>query len=95
MSIVKQHKSSKKESNAFYAKLDAKGRLVIPAQMRKALDFKEGDAFAISVGEDRVPHMRNIRHELESLKGILKHPNGKKGIVKEFLADRRQDAANE
>lgn len=35
-------------------KLDVLGRIVIPAEIRKSLDLKEGGALDISMDEDRI-----------------------------------------
>lgn len=75
--------------------LGENGRIVIPAAIRKALGLKAGDRLTVisSAGELRI---LSRKMALESIRaGILQQGGSLDGILDEFLAERRNEAARE
>ena len=67
------------------------GRLVIPAEMRKAMGVKPGDALVLKVSDGEltaVSQLVSIRKIQERL-APYKKPG--ENVVDEFLADRREE----
>jgi len=89
------HISSFHPKNSHHAKLQGGGRLVIPAEYRKALD--------ISVGEDIVMRLEGDEIRIYSLQQavrraqalVRKHVDKKRSLVDELIAERRQEAKRE
>lgn len=76
--------------------MDDKGRLVLPAALRKKAGFKNGEVFAISLDRNLVVRASSIKKKIHSLRGILKFaPQRGKSIVDELIAERRAEAADE
>lgn len=87
------------EDRRITAVLDASGRLVVPASLRKALGFRrrqrvvltrEGRALRIERVEDTVDAAVREAQEL-----ARRHGGGRGGQVDAFLAERRQEAHRE
>ncbi len=75
------------------ARLDDRGRLVLPADFRTRLGLKPGDKVTISEESDgslRVQSRRSAAHALIGLAGSLDH-----SAVEDLAADRREQAAAE
>lgn len=77
--------------------LGAKGRVVIPASVRRALGLKEGDSLAVSYeGQKLVLASRRARlAEFESELGELRKKLKGRDLVRELDDDRAGDAAAE
>jgi AbrB family looped-hinge helix DNA binding protein len=75
--------------------LGESGRIVLPAAIRKKFGLKAGDRLTVSDGGDSIQIMSR-RMALESIQaGIIKHRGSLSGVLDEFLAERRQEAARE
>ncbi len=75
--------------------LGESGRIVLPASIRKEHGLKAGDLLTVISGEGAI-RILNRRMALESIRaGIIKQRGSLKGIVDEFLAERREEAARE
>jgi AbrB family looped-hinge helix DNA binding protein len=75
------------------ARLDDRGRLVLPADFRNRLGLKPGDEVRISEESDgslRVESRRTAAHALIGLAGSLDH-----SVLEDLAADRREQAAAE
>ena len=75
------------------ARLDGRGRLVLPAGFRNRLGLKPGDEVRISEESDgslRVESRRTAAHALIGLAGSLDH-----SVLEDLRADRREQAAAE
>jgi AbrB family looped-hinge helix DNA binding protein len=75
------------------ARLDDRGRLVLPAEFRNRLGLKPGDELRISEESDgslRIESRRTAAHALIGLAGSLDH-----SALEDLAADRREQAAAE
>jgi AbrB family transcriptional regulator, stage V sporulation protein T len=72
----------------YHAKIIAGGKVVIPADMRRALNVKDGDSIVFEREGDVfvVKSYRQVVHEVQAeFKRLVPNP----GTVDEFLAERR------
>ena len=75
--------------------LGESGRIVLPAAIRKELGLKTGDRLTVSTDGGAI-RILSRKAALASIRaGIIKHRGTLDGIVDEFLAERREEAARE
>lgn len=55
-------------------KLDSKGRITVPRQVRDCLSLIPGDLVEFERDGDGTVLMRRARHDIRSLKGIVRPP---------------------
>lgn len=75
--------------------LGESGRIVLPASIRKELGIKPGERLTV-ISEPNGIRILSRKMALESIRaGIIKKRDSLKGILDEFLAERREEAARE
>jgi AbrB family looped-hinge helix DNA binding protein len=75
--------------------LGESGRIVLPAAIRKELGLKAGDHLTVSWDQGAIRIMSR-KMALESIRAdIIKQRGSLAGILDEFLAERREEAAGE
>jgi AbrB family transcriptional regulator, stage V sporulation protein T len=75
--------------------LGESGRIVLPAQIRKEFGLKPGDRLTVISDKGSIRIMTR-RMALESIQaGIIKHRGSLTGLLDEFIAERRQEAARD
>lgn len=81
--------------NAQRGKLVSGGRLQIPADVRKALGLKDGDAVTLEVIDGRL-HVRPFRQVIAEIQDRVRElvPEGV-SLADELIADRRAEAERE
>ena len=72
--------------------LDAEGRLTLPESVRQKLGLSAGDRLILSVSEEGVLQLVSLKHQVDSLRGILTNPNPGQSVVDEFIQERHQSA---
>jgi AbrB family looped-hinge helix DNA binding protein len=83
------------EPRAYQARLDASGRIVLPAEVRERHDWSEGDA-VIVVDDERGVQVKSFdRVVAEAQAYVLSFIPQDVQLVDELLAERRADAARE
>ncbi|WP_027881226.1 AbrB/MazE/SpoVT family DNA-binding domain-containing protein [Meiothermus rufus] len=78
--------------------LGVRGRLVLPAAVRRALGLREGDRLVLRLREDGVIELVGAREVVRESKGLLGrlYPDLKgKALAQELLQDRRREALQE
>jgi AbrB family looped-hinge helix DNA binding protein len=76
-------------------KLGAGGRIVVPANFRKALGIAEGDDVILSLGENGL-HLMTVPQSVRRAQQLVKrYVKGKRRLSKELIRDRRKEAARE
>lgn len=58
----------------YVLQVGAKGRLVLPALLRKQLDLQQGDRVLLAVEPDGSLRLTSLKAQVKSLRGILKRP---------------------
>lgn len=77
------------------AVLGESGRVVLPAAIRKELGLKAGDRLTV-ISDEGAIRILSRKMALESIRaGIIKKRGSLNGILDEFLAERREEAARE
>ena len=73
------------------AKIEANGRVLLPAAVRERLGVKPGDALLMDVGEHGV-RLYTRRHALRALQELAQRSNASgPDAIDDFLAWRRED----
>ena len=79
----------------YHAKVIAGGKIVIPAELRRQLGIKDGDALVVAKQADGTltlrTHSQVIADGQRAFRKTLKRPF----TVDEFIADRRAEAARD
>ena len=77
-------------------RIDRAGRVVVPAGIRKALDIHDGQDLTISL-DDGFIRLQTIDAALERVWAVAKRRRRRKsaGVVDEFIAARRAEAAKD
>ena len=76
-------------------KIDRHGRIVIPADFRRALGLREGDDVTVQIDDGTlrvVPRPEAIRRAQALVK---KHTEGKRSLVEELARERRAEVRAE
>lgn len=74
-------------------RLDERGRLVLPAELRRRLGLRPGDELTISEEDEGVLRVESRRAAARSLIGSA--GRGKRSALEELRAERRRQAAAE
>jgi AbrB family looped-hinge helix DNA binding protein len=75
--------------------LGESGRIVLPAAIRKELGLKTGDRLTV-ISDEGVIRILSRKMALASIRaGIVRQRGTLDGILDEFLAERREEAARE
>jgi AbrB family looped-hinge helix DNA binding protein len=75
--------------------VDRNGRIVLPAEFRRALGVKAGDYLVIDIEGGRVELMTPAQAMWEIQEEVLKHVPPGVSLVDELIEERRQEAARE
>ena len=79
---------------AFAVRLGDRGRLVLPAELRRALGFSAGDELVARLDGDSV-RIVSRRQLARQARGLLHATGEQRDFVAELLAERRQEVAQE
>lgn len=71
------------------------GRIVLPAEIRRELDIKEGDQLGVIVDEEGRVVMESPEAALKKIRKKLKDSMDDQSLVDEYLAEKRLEAARE
>lgn len=91
----KSHTSRPSHELSEAIRLGARGRLVLPANIREMLDLKEGDRLVVTVQNDRSLRIASLRDLAEQMQGFLEGTAPKRSVVDELIAERRKEALDE
>jgi AbrB family looped-hinge helix DNA binding protein len=74
------------------AHVDAQGRILLPAEVRRQLDVHGGERVVLFVVNDTV-HVQMVRDLAQQFRGFLNVPN--RNLSEELVQERREEAARE
>lgn len=80
----------------YHAKIIAGGKIVIPAELRRALGFNDGDSIVIEREGDTLvlkTYAQVVREVQQAFKAML--PDTGISMVDELIAERRREAERE
>lgn len=73
-------------------RIGAGGRIVIPHEIREALEMREGDSLLLEV-DDQGLHIRSVRHAVQRAQQLIaRHVKSGRSLTSELIAERRKDA---
>lgn len=73
--------------------IDGGGRLVIPAEIRRALGLKTGDRVILSLREDGLRVLTVEQAVRQAQAWVRRYVPAERSLVEELLAERREDSA--
>ena len=79
----------------YAVQIGARGRLVLPAEVRKRLDLNEGDTYVLSLEPDGSMRLVSLREQIRNTQGILKDLAPGVDLAEELMRDRREEARRE
>ncbi len=77
-------------------RVNASGRFVIPAEVRREMGIKGGDQLVLEV-KDQVMQVMTLRHRVEQAQALVQRyiPAGGASLSEELIAERREEAKRE
>jgi AbrB family looped-hinge helix DNA binding protein len=79
----------------FSVTLGERGRLVLPAELRRQLSLNPGDRLVITMEEDGSFRVISARELARRLRGLLADLSSGTSLADELIADRREEARRE
>ena len=76
-------------------KVDRHGRVVIPAEYRRALGLREGDAVVIQLDDGALRILTRAQAIRRAQEILAPYLSGKGSLADELIAERRAEAARE
>jgi bifunctional DNA-binding transcriptional regulator/antitoxin component of YhaV-PrlF toxin-antitoxin module len=71
------------------------GRIVLPVAIRRAANIKPREVLTVRVDEEGI-HIQTRRQAIKRAQAVVrKYTKGRKGLVDEFLRERREEATGE
>ncbi len=71
------------------------GRIVLPAAIRRAANIKPNEVLTVRFDDEGI-HLQTRRQAIKRAQAIVrKYTGGRKGLVDEFLRERREESARE
>jgi len=84
------------ESQERYSvELGDRGRLVLPADVRRRLRLEEGDRLILTVEPDGDLRLVALREQVRRLRGLLKDVAPGRDLADELIRERREEARRE
>lgn len=77
-----------------HTQIDKHGRLLIPAPVRKLLNYKSGDIFVLNVANDEL-HVSPFNKVIKKAQALFRQHNNSPSAVNEFLEQKYTEAAKE
>lgn len=84
--------SNQNQPEQYTLHLGARGRLVLPAQLREQLNLKEGDRLILTVEADGSLRLVSLREQVKKLQGIFKDIAPGVSLASELIQERREEA---
>lgn len=75
--------------------LGARGRLVLPAPVRKALALEEGDRVVLTVRDDGSLRLASLKRKIQQFQGMFKDLEPDVDWSQELIEQRREEAWRE
>jgi len=79
----------------FSVQVGARGRLVLPSEVRKRLTLEEGDTLVLSLEEDGSLRLRSLREQVRRGMGLFQGTAPGGSVADELIRERREEALRE
>ena len=79
----------------FPVQLGDRGRLVLPAEIRKRLNLHEGDELLVTVQGDGSLRLTSPRQVVRETRGLYRARTGRRSLADELIAERRAEVKRE
>ena len=89
------HPEGEPPQDRYSVELGDRGRIVIPAEVRRRLGLKEGDKIALTVEPDGEIRLLSFREVARRARGMFAHIAPGRSLVDELIAERREEARME
>lgn len=86
---------AKKSPTSYTVQLGARGRIVLPVELRRQLDLHEGDRLVVVHEEPGVLRLVSAREAVQRLRGALRPWTEGRSLVDELIQERRGAAERE
>jgi AbrB family looped-hinge helix DNA binding protein len=83
------------ESHRYAIELGDRGRLVLPAEVRRRLGLEEGDRLILTVEADGDLRLVSLRDQVRRLRGLLRDVAPDRDLASELIAERREEGKRE
>ena len=83
------------KADAFSVHLGDRGRLVLPAEIRKRLNLREGDELIVTVQPDGSLRLTSPGQIVRETRGLYRTRAGRRSLADELIADRRAEVRRE
>jgi AbrB family looped-hinge helix DNA binding protein len=83
------------ESKSYSVVLGERGRLVLPAPLRRQLGVEPGDRLIFTMDEEGVLRVLTAREVARRGRGMFAHVAPERSLVDELIAERREEARRE
>jgi bifunctional DNA-binding transcriptional regulator/antitoxin component of YhaV-PrlF toxin-antitoxin module len=81
----------KDRKSSYVIALGARGRLVLPAELRQAFGLAERDRLVVTVEAPGVLRLTSAREVARRSRGALREAIGDRDLASELLAERREE----
>jgi AbrB family looped-hinge helix DNA binding protein len=82
-------------SKSYPLELGGRGRLVLPAAVRRELDLSTGSRLVLTVEPDGSLRLTSARARADRLRGVLAAVSPERSLTEELMAERREEARAE
>lgn len=82
-------------ANSYAAVVGDRGRLVLPASLRRRLSLQTGDRVILIVEDDGRVRLVTAREQARALRGIFASMAPGRSLADELIAERREEARRE
>ncbi|MGE3919633.1 MAG: AbrB/MazE/SpoVT family DNA-binding domain-containing protein [Gammaproteobacteria bacterium] len=78
----------------FHTKINSNGRILIPAQLRQALQLEPGEEMVMRLENNEI-YLSSLKQVLKNAQALVKKHSKGKSLVKLLKETRKQDLENE
>ena len=89
------HAPSAKPRESYDLQIGLRGRVVLPAKLRRRLGLREGDRMVLIVQPDHSLRLVSLREQVKKLRGMYKHLAPGVSMADELIKERREEARRE
>jgi AbrB family looped-hinge helix DNA binding protein len=89
------HTDAAVPQSGYVLHLGDRGRLVLPASLRKSLGLKPGEALLLTVEKDGAMRLSTRRQRLEATRGMFASISPERILSDELIQERRQEVRRE